>query len=94
MVWAGVLRQVLVAIRSLPRHQRQVEEISPHWGTSRPLPLSHLLSPLVLVPISSPIQVSHHQHDDEKPMIEKKNTVDDDQGGIIIPGSYCRCILD
>jgi len=31
---------------------------SPAWGTCHPLPLSHLLSPLVLVPIFSPIQAT------------------------------------
>ena len=63
MAWAGVQvarRQVALAppeISSLLPRPLLMEEISPHWGTCRPLPLSHLLSPPVLVPISSPIQV-------------------------------------
>ena len=64
MAWAGVQvvrRQVALLvhpeIRSLLPRPLLVEEISPHWGTCRPLPLSHLLSLPVLVPISSPIQV-------------------------------------
>ena len=63
MAWAGVQvarRQVALAppeISSLLPRPLLMEEISPHWGTCRPLPLSHLLSPPVLVLISSPIQV-------------------------------------
>ena len=60
MARAGLV--ALQAAQGISRPLRLLQALaglnSPRWGTCRPLPLSHLLSPLVLVPIFSPIQVS------------------------------------